>query len=415
MAKKKKSNNNEMTNPRKIYNPREVYSMLNEYVIGQDEAKKTLSVAVCNHQKKILWNIYGAFPGKYQIVHKESEEVITDEEFMMLDPEHRTDYKIVGDEEFEKNRNTVLEKSNIMLLGNTGTGKTYMLKQIAKHLNIPCYIADTTKLTQAGYVGDDVETIILGLLRESGLGTIPIEDAVRKAQEGIIILDEIDKIGRKGDSASITRDVGGEGVQQALLKIVEGGIVGVPPNGGRKHPEQELLYVDTSNILFIGMGAFDGIDKIIERRLKTKTCGFNQESYTNSEIEENILSYVTPKDLKTFGIIPELIGRFPITTYTNDLSKEDLIRIITEPKNCIISQYKNLFQMDGNTLNFTDEAIEVIAESALEMKTGARGLRGIIEQVLNEIMFDTSGEHDMDITISKDYVEKILKKKKRLS
>ena len=405
MAKRKKKNDEGLVNPRKNYSPKEVYNMLNDYVIGQDEAKKTLSVAICNHQKRVLWNVYGAFPGKYEITHKESDDVITDEEFMMLSPQERMEYKIVGDEEFEENRNTTLEKSNILLLGNTGTGKTYMLKQIAKHLNIPCYIADTTKLTQAGYVGDDVETIILGLLREANMD-------IMKAQEGIIVLDEIDKIGRKGDNPSITRDVGGEGVQQSLLKIVEGGMVGVPPNGGRKHPEQELVYIDTSNILFIGMGAFDGIDKIIERRLNTKTVGFNNGvKEENNSNEENILSNITSKDLKTFGLIPELIGRFPVVTYTNDLSKEDLIRIIKEPKNCIINQYKKLFQMDDNHLEFTDEAIECIAEMTLEMKTGARGLRGIIEKLLNEIMFEVSDLRGENVVVDKPYVEKILKKK----
>lgn len=404
MAKKKNSTQEEMPNPRKIYSPKDVYDMLNEYVIGQDEAKKTLSVAICNHQRRILWNVYKAFPGKYKIVNKKTGVEITEEQLANMPKLSLMDYKIEGDEEFQENMNITLDKSNILLLGKTGTGKTYMLKQIAKHLNIPCYIADTTKLTQAGYVGDDVENIIVGLLREADMD-------VNRAQEGIIILDEIDKIGRKGDNPSITRDVSGEGVQQGLLKIVEGGIIGVPPNGGRKHPEQELLYVDTSNILFIGMGSFEGIEKIIERRLNTRTCGFNQGTSENVE-EENILSNVMQEDIKSFGIIPELLGRFPVVTYTNDLTKEDLIRIIKEPKNCIIKQYQKLFQMDNNDIHFTDGAIESIAEMSLSLKIGARGLRGIIEKILNNLCFEMSGKRGENITIDRKYVDSILKRKK---
>ena len=404
MAKKKKTETEEMYNPRKIYNPKEVYDMLNEYVIGQDEAKKTLSVAVCNHQRRVLWNVYKAFPGKYKIVNKKTGVEITEEQFIEMPKLAITEYKIVGDEEFEENKNITLDKSNILLLGKTGTGKTYMIKQIAKHLNIPCYIADTTKLTQAGYVGEDVENVILGLLREADMD-------VNRAQEGIIILDEIDKIGRKGDNPSITRDVSGEGVQQGLLKIVEGGIVGVPPNGGRKHPEQELLYVDTSNILFIGMGSFEGIEKIIERRLNTRHCGYNMSVQDINE-EENILSRVMQEDIKSFGIIPELLGRFPVVTYTNDLTKEDLIRIIKEPKNSIIKQYQKLFQMDSNNIQFTDDAIEAIAEMALSLKIGARGLRSIIEKVVNALCFEMSGKGGETVTIDKQYVDTVLKRKK---
>ena len=385
--------------------PKEVYNFLNDYVIGQDKAKRKLSVAVCNHYIRVLANIFGAVPGEFKILNRETKEEIGVEDFILLPDEIKREYEIIGDEMFEENKNIVIEKSNVLLLGNTGTGKTYMLKTIAKCLNIPCYIADTTKLTQAGYVGDDVETIILGLLREADMD-------IDKAQRGIIVLDEIDKIGRKGDNPSITRDVGGEGVQQALLKIVEGGIVGVPPNGGRKHPEQELIYIDTSNILFIGMGSFDGLDKIIERRLNTKTCGFNQLNQNTGKQNENIFAHVTPTDLKTYGIIPELLGRFPIITYTNDLTKEDLVRIIKEPKNALMKQYRKLILISGNDVTFTDDAIDYIAEEALALKIGARGLRGIIEDVLNDIQFEISDSVGETIKIDRECVENILKEKK---
>ncbi len=386
----------------RIPRPKEVYNFLNDYVIGQDNAKKRLSVSVCNHYKRVLANVFGAIPGQFKIINIETKEEISVEDYILLDDIEKENYAIEGDEIFEENKNVFIEKSNVLLLGNTGTGKTYMLKSIAKCLNIPCYIADTTKLTQAGYVGDDVETIILGLLREADMD-------VSKAQRGIIVLDEIDKIGRKGDNPSITRDVGGEGVQQALLKIVEGGIVGVPPNGGRKHPEQELIYIDTTNILFVGMGAFDGLDKIIERRLNKKTVGFNQQNNGKQKNDENIFSHVTPSDLKAYGIIPELLGRFPIITYTNDLNKEDLVRIIKEPKNALLKQYRKLFLLDGNDIDFTDDAIDYIAEKALSLKIGARGLRSIIEDLLNEIMFESSDKVGETIIIDKQYIEQIEK------
>lgn len=406
MAKTRKTKNKEMTEElkekTKYPRPKDVYNFLNDYVIGQDKAKKRLSVSVCNHYKRVLSNVFGAVPGEFKIIHNETGEEISVEDFIVMDDEGKLNYTIKGDEIFEENKNIFIEKSNVLLLGNTGTGKTYMLKTIAKCLNIPCYIADTTKLTQAGYVGDDVETIILGLLREADMN-------IDKAQRGIIVLDEIDKIGRKGDNPSITRDVGGEGVQQALLKIVEGGIVGVPPNGGRKHPEQQLIYIDTTNILFVGMGAFDGLDKIIERRLNKKTIGFNQQNSGKGEKNDNIFSYATPSDLKAYGMIPELLGRFPIITYTNDLTKEDLVRIIKEPKNALLKQYRKLFLLDGNDIDFTDDAIDYIAEKALSLKIGARGLRSIIEDLLNEIMFESSDKTGEVIKIDKNYIKQIEK------
>lgn len=354
--------------------PRQLYDLLDKYVIGQSEAKKTLSVAVYNHYKRFLINVYGA--------------------------------SINGEEpkEFE---NVTIDKSNLLMLGNTGTGKTYMIKTLAKHLGIPCYIADSTKLTESGFVGDDVETVLTGLLHEA-------EGDVVRAESGICILDEMDKLGRRGENASLTRDVGGEGVQQGLLKIVEGTKIGIPPNGGRKHPEQQLIEMDTTNILFIGMGAFDGIDKIVERRLNTTPIGFGSTKKIMSDDEKNVnmLNKVRQDDLKKFGLIPELIGRFPIIAHTNPLSEDDLVRILTEPQNSIIKQYRKMLYMDGINLNFDKEALRLIARIANSTKTGARGLRSILENVLTDIMFDYAGNtKEKDITIDLEYVENSLKEK----
>lgn len=354
--------------------PRQLFELLEKFVIGQTEAKKTLSVAIYNHYKRFLINVYGA---------------------------------TVEGEQTEEFNGVVIDKSNLLMLGNTGTGKTYMIKTLAKYLGIPCYIADSTKLTESGFVGDDVETVLTGLLHEA-------DGDVMKAQSGICILDEIDKLGRRGENASLTRDVGGEGVQQGLLKIVEGTKIGVPPNGGRKHPEQQLIEMDTTNILFIGMGAFDGIEKIVERRLNTNPIGFGSVKKQISDDEKNVnmLNKVRQDDLKKFGLIPELIGRFPIITHTNPLSEDDLVRILTEPQNSIIKQYRKMLYMDGVNLEFDTDALRLIAKIANRTKTGARGLRSILENVLTDIMFDFGGNCDVtDVRINVEYVENSLKNK----
>lgn len=359
-------NNDENVTPHNISFPRpkQIHNHLNENVIGQEEAKKTLSVAIYNHYKRVISNMMGVYNGEeYKDIH--------------------------------------IDKSNLLILGNSGTGKTYMIKQIAKYMNLPCYIADATKLTESGYVGDDVESILVGLLQEADYN-------VDVAQMGIVVLDEFDKIGRKSDSPSLTRDVGGEGVQQGLLKIVEGGVVGVPPKGGRKHPEQPLVYIDTTNILFIGMGAFDGIEDIVNKRLNKKRIGFEQKECNTQD--ENPLVNVMSTDLKSFGLIPELIGRFPIITHTNKLSVDDLVRIITEPKQSILKQYQKLLALDGIKLVLEEEAIKSIATIAHSLKIGARGLRSIMEDVLNDVMYEYSDKIGETITINKQYVEKCLAK-----
>lgn len=354
-----------------IPTPRQLYDILDKYVIGQSEAKKILSVAVYNHYKRFLINMYGA--------------------------------SVIG-EEADEFKNVTIDKSNILLCGSTGSGKTYMIKVLAKHLGIPCYIADSTKLTESGFVGQDVETVLTGLLNDA-------DGDIMKAQAGICILDEIDKLGRRGENASLTRDVGGEGVQQGLLKIVEGTKVGVPPNGGRIHPEQKLIEMDTTNILFIGMGAFDGLDKIVERRMNTSSIGFNavRKVMTDDEKNENLLNKVRQEDLKKFGLIPELIGRFPIIAHTNPLSEDDLVRILTETENSIIKQYRKMLYMDGVNLSFTKDALKLVAKVANSTKTGARGLRSILENVLTDIMFDYAGNtQSTEVKINAKYVESSL-------
>ena len=348
----------------KLIPPKELVAYLNKHVIGQEEAKKILSVAVYNHYKRIFANVFNAS------IQKELQ-------------------------------NVKIEKSNILLIGETGSGKTYMMKTIASLLGVPCYIADATKLTESGYVGDDVESILVGLLQTANYN-LPL------AQHGIVCIDEIDKISRKSDTPSITRDVSGEGVQQGLLKIVEGSVVGVPPKGGRKHPEQDLIYVDTSNILFIGMGAFDGLDKMVARRLNKNAIGYSKSEQENFN-EANVLSYTSQSDLRAFGLIPELIGRFPVITHTNPLSKNDLVRILKEPENSLLKQYRKLLSMDGVTLSFTDEALEVVADEAIKSETGARGLRGVMEKVLMDIMYDNNGSKNKKIKIDSEYVQNVLK------
>lgn len=356
-----------------VVTPKHLYDYLNQHVIGQEEAKKYVSVAVYNHYKRFCDTIYGYTQG----------------------------------EENNPYEDVTIEKSNVIIAGPTGCGKTYMLRMLAKYLNIPFYISDSSSLTQAGYVGDDVENCVLGALRDCNFN-------VQAAQHAIIVLDEFDKISRKGENTSITRDVGGEGVQQSLLKLVEGHKVQVPPNGGRKHPEQECIEVDTTNILFFGIGAFDGLERIIEKRKNKKTIGFNTIiSDNNFEENEDILADITTEDLKKFGLIPELIGRFPLITHVKNLTEDELYQVLIEPKNSIIKQYQKMMWIDNIDLTFEEDALRIIAKDASEKKTGARALRGVIDTVLADIMFEYGGFHKekISLNITKDMVEKYIEQK----
>ena len=326
------------TSIEELKKPREIKEFLDEYVIGQDQAKKQLSIAVYNHYKRLLHNK-------------------------------------------DENKSVEIEKSNIIMVGETGTGKTLLAKTIAKQLNVPFCIVDATILTEAGYVGEDVESILSRLLMVAAYD-------VEKGEKGIVFIDEIDKIARKSDNPSITRDVSGEGVQQGLLKLLEGSIVNVPPQGGRKHPDQKYIQVNTQNILFIAGGAFDGIKEIIERRLNKQAIGFSSEKLNKAEGEEYILEKLNSSDLRTFGLIPELLGRFPIVTFLDKLNKETMLRIMKEPKNSIINQYVELFRLDGINIEFDNAALEKIVEYTIDKGLGARGLRGTTEKVLENYMFD---------------------------